>query len=167
MATLPMYASESARAASASESRYRITVPIAPARNARVIALDARAAAVARRISDGPWTNARFYTCEATRGGGPADEFLLYGLDGVPATLDDTLRGTDVVVVIGTDDSGGTRAAAIGNACSARAITTAGVVLGDGFEADDAVAALRPHARVLLLSADESDAFELLRALRV
>lgn len=167
MSTLPMYASESAKAASASESRYRITVPIAPARNARVIALDARAASVARRISDGPWANARFYTCEDTRGGGPADEFLLYGLDGVAATLDDMLRDTDVVVIIATDDSGGTQAAAIGSACSARAITTAGVVFGDGFEADDAVAALRPHARVLLLSADESDAFELLRALRV
>ncbi|MFC0553226.1 hypothetical protein ACFFHJ_20230 [Planotetraspora thailandica] len=162
-----MYASESARAASASESRYRITVPIAPARNARVIALDARSAAVARRISDGPWANARFYTCEATRGRRRADEVLLHGIDGVPAALDDMLRGTDVVVVIATDDSGGALAAAIGSACSARAITTAGVVLGDGFEADDAVAALRPHARVLLLSADESDAFELLRALRV
>ncbi len=44
---------------------------------------------------------------------------------------------------------------------------TAGLVLGDGFEAEDAVAALRPHARVLLLSADESDVFELLTALRV
>jgi hypothetical protein len=167
MSTLPMYASECARAASASESRYRITVPIAPARNARVIALDARAAAVARRISDGPWANARFYTCEAAPDGGPADDVLLHGLDGVPAALDDMLGGADVVVIIATDDSGGARAAAIGSACSARAITTAGVVLGDGFEADDAVAALRPHARVLLLSADESDAFELLRALRV
>ncbi|GII42768.1 hypothetical protein Pph01_77710 [Planotetraspora phitsanulokensis] len=167
MSSLPMYASESAKAASASESRYRITVPIAPARNARVIALDTRAASVARRISDGPWANARFYTCEAAPDRGPADEFLLYRLDGVPAALDDMLRDTDVVVIMATDDSGGTRAAAIGSACSARAITTAGVVLGDGFEADDAVAALRPHARVLLLSADESDAFELLRALRV
>jgi hypothetical protein len=167
MATLPMYASECARAASAEESRYRITVPIAPARNARVIALDARATAVARRLSDGPWANARFYTCEAAPCGGPVDEALLHGLDGAPAVLDDLLRGTDVVVIIATDDSGGTQAAAIGRACSVRAITTAGVVLGDGFEADDAVAALRPHARVLLLSADESDAFELLRALRV
>jgi hypothetical protein len=163
MSTLPMYASECARAASASESRYRITAPIAPARNARVIALDARAEAVARRVADGPWAGARFYTCGAGGGEGP----LLYGFDGAPAVLGDVLTGTDVVVVIATDDSGHAHAAAIGRGCSARAITTAGVVLGDGFEADDAVAALRPHARVLLLSADESDAFELLQALRV
>ena len=40
-------------------------------------------------------------------------------------------------------------------------------MLGDGFEAEDAMAALRPYARVLLLSADESDVVELLTALRV
>ena len=40
---------------------------------------------------------------------------------------------------------------------------TAGLVLGDGFEAEDAVAALRPHARVLMVSADESDVVELLQ----
>ena len=44
---------------------------------------------------------------------------------------------------------------------------TAGLVLGNGSEARDAVAALRPHARVLLPTADESDVLELLTALRV
>lgn len=159
-----MYASESARAASASEARYRITVPLAPARNARVIALDPRAATVARRIATGPWAAAGFYTCDVTRD----DERLpLRGLDGATTTLADILADTDVVVVLATDDSGRAQAAAIGRACGARAIMTAGLVLGDGFEAEDAVAALRPYARVLLLSADESDVFELLTALRV
>lgn len=163
-----MYASESARAASANEARYRITVPLAPARNARVIALDPRAETVARRIATGPWAAAGFYTCDATPGAGQDDERLpLRGLDGATTTLVDILADTDVVVVLATDDSGRARAAAIGRACGARAIMTAGLVLGDGFEAEDAVAALRPYARVLLLSADESDVFELLTALRV
>jgi hypothetical protein len=39
-------------------------------------------------------------------------------------------------------------------------------VLGTGREADGAVAALRPHARVLLPSADEHDVTDLLTALR-
>jgi hypothetical protein len=166
-----IYPSESARAASASEARYRITAPIRPARNARVIALDPRAATVARRIAEGPWAAAGFYTCEVTSGsgggGGPEDGVLLRGLDGATSTLADALTGTDVVVVIATDDSGHAQAAAIGRSCGARAVMTAGLVLGDGFEAEDAVAALRPYARVLLLSADESDVFELLTALRV
>jgi hypothetical protein len=158
------YASESARAASASEARYRITVPLAPARNARVIALDPRAETVARRIATGPWAAAGFYTCDVARD----DERLpLHGLEGATTTLADILTDTDVVVVLATDDSGRAQAAAIGKACGARAIMTAGLVLGDGFEAEDAVAALRPYARVLLLSADESDVFELLTALRV
>lgn len=179
-----MYPSESARAASRQESRFRITVPLAPARNARVIALDRGAEAVARRVARGPWAKARFYVVGDGVGGGPGGVSLsdgpgcgpgdelghappLFELHGRPAALADVLTGTDVVVVLATEDSGRAQAAAIGRACSARAITTAGVILGDGFEADDAMAALRPHARVLLLSADESDVFELLTALRV
>jgi hypothetical protein len=157
-----MYASESARAASAGESRFRITRPIAPARNARVIALDGAAEAVARRVAGRPWARARFYGC-ANAPGVP----VLNQLDGGPTTLAEVLTGTDVVVVLATEDGGQAQAAAIGDACWARSITTAGVVLGDGFEAEDAVAALRPYARVLLLSADESDVIELLTALRV
>lgn len=156
-----VYASESARAASAGESRYRITRPIAPARNARVIALDGVAEAVAGRVSGRPWARARFYGC------GPMPGAALRELGGGSATLAEVLTGTDVVVVLATEDGGQAQAAAIGDACWARSITTAGVVLGDGFEAQDAVAALRPYARVLLLSADESDVVELLTALRV
>lgn len=166
-----VYPSESAKAASADEARYRITVPLAPARNARVIALDPNATAVARRIANGPWAAASFYTCETTPRAGRNDQsedgVLLRRLDGTTAALPDILTGTDVVIVIATDDSGRAQAAAIGKGCGARAIMTAGLVLGDGFEAEDAVAALRPYARVLLLSADESDVFEVLTALRV
>jgi hypothetical protein len=164
---MSMYPSESARAASANEARYRITVPLAPARNARVIALDPRAETVARRVATGPWAAAGFYTCDVAGNVEPADGLALRGLDGATTTLADILADTDVVVVLATDDSGRAQAAAIGSACGARAIMTAGLVLGDGFEAEDAVAALRPYARVLLLSADESDVFELLTALRV
>ncbi|MBD0735627.1 3-methyl-2-oxobutanoate hydroxymethyltransferase [Streptomyces sp. CBMA29] len=163
----PGHPSESARAASRQESRFRITVPLAPARNARVIALDRAAEAVARRVARGPWAKARFYTAGASSEAAPGGAPLLFELHGRPAALADVLTGTDVVVILATEDSGRAQAAAIGRECGARAITTAGVVLGDGFEADDAVAALRPHARVLLLSADESDVFELLTALRV
>jgi len=157
-----MPASQSARAASAAESRFRITRPIAPARNARVIALDGSAEAVALRVAGGPWAAARFYGWSGAPG-----MVGLYELGGAPTSLAEVLTGTDVVVVLATEDSGRARAAAVGDACWARSITTAGVVLGDGFEAEDAAAALRPYARVLLLSADEIDVRELLTALRV
>ncbi len=155
--------SECARATSAYESRFRIDRPIVPARAARVVALDERAVAVARRVAGRQWAHARFYACE---GGDPLDP-VLRRLDGVPAPLRQVLTGTDVVVVLATEDSGEAYAAAIGRTCWERGITTAGLVLGIDYEAQDAVAALRPYARVLLPSADESDVLELLTALRV
>ena len=69
--------------------------------------------------------------------------------------------------MVATEDSGADCAYAIGKACWERAVMTAGLVLGDGSRTLAAVAALRPHARVLLPTADESDLVELLTALRV
>ena len=163
--------SSCARAASAAESRYRIDRPIRPARAARIIALDRAAAEVARRAAQVEWASARFLVCEgvAVGGGVALGDFLLRGIDGEPAVLDDVLRGADVVVMLATGDDGAGCAYAIGKACWERGIMTAGLVLGDGSEAEEAaeaVAALRPHARVLLPTADESDLTELLSALR-
>jgi hypothetical protein len=160
--------SSCARAATAVEARYRIDRPIKPARAARIIALDARAAEVARRAAAAEWASARFLVCETVPvGGGVAvGDFLLRDIDGEPAVLGEVLSGADVVLMIATDDSGAGCAYALGKACWERGIMTAGLVLGDGSAADEAVAALRPHARVLLPTADEADLTELLTALR-
>jgi hypothetical protein len=160
--------SSCARAATAAESRYRIDRPIRPARAARIIALDTPAAEIARGAAQVEWASARFLVCEGV-GGGAVGELLLRGIDGEPAVLDEVLGGADVVVMLATGDSGAGCAYAVGKACWERGIMTAGLVLGDGSEAeeaDEAVAALRPHARVLLPTADESDLTELLSALR-
>jgi hypothetical protein len=160
----PNLPSSCARAATAAEARYRINRPIAPARAPRVIALDAGAAEVVRRASAGDWANARFSVCE--KAGDGAEAVLLRGVDGGTATLADELASADVVVMIATSDSGADCAYTIGKACWQRSIMTAGLVVADGPGADQAVAALRPHARVLLPGADESDVVELLTALR-
>jgi hypothetical protein len=162
MTSVPILHNSCARAATAAEARYRIDAPIAPARGARVIALDEGAAAVASRVAGQSWTNARFFSCE----GGESEGLRLTGIGGSPAELADQLVDADVVVMVATEDAGAACAYAIGKACWERSIMTAGIVLGDGFEAQHAVAALRPHARVLLPSADETDVVELLTALR-
>jgi hypothetical protein len=162
MATTPILANSCARAATAAEARYRIDVPIAPARGVRVIALDEGAAAVASRAAAESWCNARFFVCE-----GVADDRLaLRGIGGATAELVDQLFDADVVVMVATEDAGAAAAYAIGKACWERSIMTAGLVIGEDYDAEYAVAALRPHARVLLPSADESDLVELLTALR-
>jgi hypothetical protein len=161
--------SSCAKAASAAEARYRIDRPIAPSRAGRVVALDARAAEVIGRTAQLEWANARFYVCESA--GEDAESVLLRGIDGGPATLADELASASVVVMVATSDAGADCAYALGKACWERGVQTAGLVLGDGTDegtaAAAAVAALRPHARVLLPKADEADVVDLLSALRV
>ena len=161
--------SSCARAATAAESRYRIDRPIAPSRAGRIVALDARAAEIAARAAEHEWANARFYVCDAADP--QADTLALRGIDGGPATLADELASASVVVMIATSDAGADCAYALGKACWERGIQTAGLVIGDGTHsgtaAAAAVAALRPHARVLLPDADEYDVVDLPTALRV
>lgn len=157
----PSIPSSCARAATAAEARYRIQRPVAPARAPRIIALDDGAVEIVRRTAELQWANARFYACE------PADgTVMLRGIEGRPATLADELASADVVVMIATNDRGAGCAYTIGKACWQRSVMTAGLVVSDDDAADRAVAALRPHARVLLPGADESDVVELLTALR-
>ncbi len=161
--------SNCARAASAEESRYRIDRPIAPSRAGRIIALDQGAAEVVARTAQMAWANARFYVCDSMAEDG--ETVMLRGIDGGPATLADELASASVVVMVATSDTGAGCAYALGKACWERGIQTAGLVLGDGTHeataAAAAVAALRPHARVLLPDADEFDLVDLLTALRV
>jgi hypothetical protein len=167
MTAIPILGNSCAQAATAAEAQYRIDAPI-ESRAARVLALDERAAGVVRSVAAGEWSSARFYLCEGVPAGGgvAVGDFLLRGIDGTPAVLAEVLDGAHVVVMVATQDAGALCAYAVGRACWERGIMTAGLVLGDGFEAEEAVAALRPHARVLLPSADESDVLELLTALR-
>ncbi len=157
--------SSCARAASAEESRYRIDRPIAPSRAGRIIALDERAVGVVARIAQMEWANARFYTCNSVAEDG--ETVMLRGIDGGPATLADELASASIVVMVATSDTGAGCAYALGKACWERGIQTAGLVLGDGTHHGTAVAALRPHARVLLPDADELDVVDILTALRV
>jgi hypothetical protein len=161
--------SSCARAATAEEARYRIDRPIAPSRAGRIIALDERAAEVVARTAQMEWANARFYVCESV--GPDAESVILRTIDGGPATLADELASASVVVMIASSDAGADCAYALGKACWERGVQTAGLVLGDGTDqrtaAAAAVAARRPHARVLLPSADELDVVDLLTALRV
>jgi hypothetical protein len=158
--------SSCARAATAEETRYRIDVPIAPARGARIVALDQGALAVVERVAAQSWANSRFFVCDDSPKADP-DDVALRGIGGTPAVLADQLAEADVVVLIAMEDGGSPEAAAaIGKACAQRGIMTAGLVIGDGYRHGAALAGLRPHARVLLPSADESDVIELLTALR-
>lgn len=166
----PILLNSCARAATAAEARYRIDAPIAPSRRTRVVALDQGAEPVVRRVAGQSWVGARFFTCAsaapAPGGNGQLADLVLRATDGTESRLSDELAGADVAVMVATADDAAEVAHAIGDACTLRGIITAGLVLADGHDAQAAVAALRPHARVLLLTHDEADVVEVLTALR-
>jgi hypothetical protein len=135
-----------AYAATAKEAAYRIDKPPAYVRTSRVVALDAGAAQVVGELSTLPWHDTHFLVAD-----GPE-----------PSWLADELAGADFTMMIATSNDGAAAASAIGPACAQRGITTAGIVLNIGFGADEAVTALRPHARVLLVTEDPRDISEIL-----
>jgi hypothetical protein len=144
MTSPPTLLNSCAWAATAREAAFRIDKPPARVRTSRVFALDRGAGSVVADLVHLPWHDTRFISA----------------FD--PGRLDDELQDADFAMMIATVDDGAAAASAIGHACARRGITTAGIVLGPGYQATEAVAALRPHARVLLVTEDRQDIVEIL-----
>lgn len=166
---VPILLASCARAATAAEARYRIDAEITPGRGACVIALDSAALEAVRRVAAAKlWANARFCSASPgqTGGDGRIPDLLLLPLAGGEVRLSEVLPNVDAVVMVATTDAGAALAAAAGQACTLSGVMTAGLVLSRGGEAGATVSALRPHARVLLVPADEDDIAGVMTALR-
>jgi hypothetical protein len=165
----PILGSSCARATTAAEMRYRIDRPIRGRQGARIIALDTGANAIVERIAGLRWGSARFYELAAQVGevgGGGSESVALRGVDGGQSNLLGVLDDADVVVMVATTGTDAAAATIIGAACTVRAIMTAGLVIGEPDVVASTVAAIRPHARVLMVSGDEHDVIDVLTALR-
>lgn len=158
-------------AATAAEARYRIDFPEPAARDSRVIALDASAAEVVRRLAGATWRGGRFLVFDSVLEGDGADgargDATLRTADGAETLLSMELAGADVAVVIATAQVRPEAAAVIGDACAARMIMSAGLILAESEAPEEAVSALRPNAMVLAVLSDEDDIPPILSALRV
>jgi hypothetical protein len=166
---LPILGSSCARATTATEMRARIDRPIRGRQGARVIALDPGANAIVERIAGHRWGSAHFYELSGhvdEVGDGGSESVGLRDVRGGVTTLQAELDDADVVVMVATTGSDAAAATIIGAACTVRAITTAGLVIGEHDAVAATVAAIRPHARVLMVSADEQDVIDVLTALR-
>jgi len=151
--------SSCARAATAEEAAFRIDYPLAAARNTRVVALDDAAEQIVRRACAEPWGQARFYSTTD-----PGHDLVTMTGEVVP--LAGELEDSNTLVMVSTNGENGEAAATIGAACKVRGIMTAGLVVTPGQLTSDALFALRPYARILLVPAEEDDLLELLRATR-
>jgi hypothetical protein len=185
MQRLPTLLNSCASAATAAEASFRIDYPETQHRAARVIALDERAAELVRRLATAHWSGGHFLVFEAAagadgpdgsdghaNGGAPAPvaDATLRRADGTAVLLSSELADADSAVMIATAQASASAASVIGDACAARRIMSAGLVIsgstGNG-DVDDVVAALRPNAMVLVILKDHHDVPEILSALRV
>ncbi len=157
--TVPALVSSCARAATAKEAAFRIDYPLAPARATRVVGFDPHAVGVVRSVAAHDWNQARFYSAAGSG-------LNLVTMAGDSRPLADVLDGADSLVMAASTGEAAEAVATIGAACHVRGIMTAGLVLTPGRLTSDALMALRPAARVLMVPADEDDLLELLRAIR-
>lgn len=158
-------------AATAAEARFRIDYPDQTTRASRIIALDQQAADVVRRLSGQDWRGGRFLVFEdvlpVNGSGHDQVDATLRTADGSRTLLSKELEDADVAVAIATEHVRPEAAAVIGDACAARMIMSAGLILAGSEQPDEAVSALRPNAMVLLILQDENDIPPILTALRV
>jgi hypothetical protein len=168
MTVRPILGSSCARATTAAEMRYRIDRPIRGRRGARVIGLDEGADAIIDRISNHQWGHARFFSLAQPVGdvGDGSESVTLRDAEDAVSSLLAELEDADVVIMVATTASDAAAATIIGAACTVRGIMTAGLVIGESALVGATVAAIRPHARVLMVSGDERDVVDVLSALR-
>ena len=163
MGRQPTLLSSCALATTAAEARYRISGPEFTRRSSRVIALDEQAAAVVRVMAGQSWRGGHFLVFDSA----VPDDALLRSVAGGTALLSEELDGADTVVMIATAGANAEAASIIGDACAARAIMSAGLVVSGAGPVDEVVSALRPNAMVLVVLQDVADVPEVLSALRV
>jgi len=99
-------------------------------------------------------------------GDGGSESVTLRNAYGAVSSLLAELDDADVVIMVATTESDAAAATIIGAACTARGNMSAGLVIGERALVADTVAAVRPHARVLMVSSDERDVVDVLTALR-
>jgi hypothetical protein len=157
--SIPAGVSACAVATTAKEAAFRIDYPLAAARNTRVVALDGAAESLVRSAAAEEWGQARFYSTTD-----PGHELVT--MDGDAVDLAGELEDSNTVVMVSTNGQNAEAAATIGAACKVRGIMTAGLVITPGRLTSEALFALRPHARILLVPAEPDDLIELLRATR-
>jgi hypothetical protein len=170
-----MMPSESARATTAQESRFRIGHPNSKPRAVKVIALDQPSESVVQRLARSQWQQASFLTASAFSSALRHDKTFsvkgwLNDLAGRTKDLVDEINAADLVVMIACAGEDAAAASIIGEACSLRRITTTALIMGSAAVSDEALsrtlAQLRPWALMLVIANTDEYIDDMLAALR-
>ena len=145
--------SESARATSAAEAKFRVDPGAIVNRRVRVVALDAATDAVVNRLASGSWNSVTF-----VRHGELADRAA------------DDLAAADLVVMVVAAGADAAAAARIGQACSDMRTHTATFVLRTPTATDDmlsrTLAQVRPWSLMVVVANDSAYVEDVLRSFR-
>jgi len=164
--------SESARAASAAEARFRINDANSRPRAIKVIALDRASEKVVKSLAKSNWHAATFLTLQGSprRGESFSVKAWLADLAGDTKDLLDEIGSADQVVMIATAGEDSEAASIIGEACSLKRVMTTGLVICAQRTSDEALSQtlsqLRPWALMLVIASAEDYIADMLIALR-
>ena len=167
--------SESARMASAAEARFRINAPNSKPRAIKIIALDRQSDRVVKRLAEGKWNQASFFTASAFAGAPKKGEsFSMTGwlsdVAGRTTDLVNEVNSADLVVMVATAGENASAAAIIGEACSLKRVNTTGLIIGSASASDEALsktlAQLRPWSLMLVIASADDYIEDMLAALR-
>jgi hypothetical protein len=165
--------SESARASSAAEARFRINAPNSKGRAVKVIALDRPSERVVKALAERQWNGAAFFTASAF-GAMPKQGETFAGwlsdLAGRTKNLVEEVTGADLVVMVAQAGEDAAAASIIGEACSLKRVNTTALVLGGPNVSDDTLSKtlsqLRPWSLMLVIASAEEYVADMLSALR-
>ena len=162
--------SESARASSAAELRYRIQAPNAQPRATAVFALDAAAADVLATLAQTSWGQATFLLAPAADAPG-ADDGWVTDLHGRRSRVSDQVNAADQVLMLAGAGGGAEGAACVGRACSRKRVMTTGLIVGAAGarerELAKTLAQMRPWSLMLVVAGDDDYLADMMTALRV
>ena len=170
-----MSKSESARATTAAEARFRINDPNSQPRAVKVIALDAASEKLVDDIAKDNWNRAAFFTASAfaeapAQGAGFSMKGWLSDLAGRTKDLIAEIDSADLVVMVASAGASAEAASIIGEACWLRKVMTTALVVGSAAQSDAALAKtlsnLRPHTQMLVIASDDDYIKDMLTALR-
>ena len=165
--------SESARMTTRAEARYRVEAPNSQPRTVKVIALDVAAERVVKRIAQGPWRRATFFTSLSDDGvprGAWSMQAWLGDVAGRAMNLIEEIASADLVVMVAAAGGSPPAASVIGETCALNRVMTTALIV-DAREKSDAalagtLAALRPYASMLVVADGEDYIEAMLEALR-
>jgi hypothetical protein len=154
---------ESARMSSAAEGRFRVQAPNSRPRRIKVVALDAIAEPVIRRLAGEGWQHTAFFLATANGDG-------LSDLTGGSRTAEDIVAAADLVVLVAGPGGLARSASIVGEACSRRRIMTTGCLVGADRAAEHdlskTLAQLRPWSLMLVIARSDDYIDDMMSALR-